>query len=715
MSYRIGVDIGGTFTDFTVAREGSELLLWKEDSTPADPGQAVVTGLAAVAQQLDTDVAGLLGETELFVHGTTVATNMLIQRNGPTIGLLCNEGFRDVLYFRDGYKPERFNIHLPHPRELVDRWLRIGVPGRYGPSGEELVALDEGAVRVAAERFRDADVKAVAVAFLWSMLYPEHELRAAEILREELPGCDVICSHAVLPEIREWERTSATAMSAYVMPKIREYLTALERELSGGGLGLPLLVMQINGGCARVPEILNTPVNILASGPAAAPAAALSFASAIGQELISLDMGGTSLDVCLIQGGRAAMSREIQVEGQPIGVPAVDVHSIGAGGGSIAWIDAGDALRVGPRSAGARPGPACYDFGGSEPTVTDANVVLGYLDPDAFLGGRRRLRDENSRKAVDEHVGAPLGLSTVEAAAGIVRVVNANMVGAIRSVSVDRGVDPRNFTLVCGGGAGGLHAAALARELGMRRVFVPLEAGVFCAFGMTVTDVRHDHVTALHAVSDRFQLDEVNAAIAQLERAARAELQEEGFTAEQISLERSVDARYPGQVHEITVPVPSSPVLTDADVQTLVAAFHQQHRAQFAYNREGMPIECLHWRVAAIGASRVANAGAPAPEQAHGGGSEVEAAPMRSVHAYSTASGELVETPIYDVADLKLGAHVSGPAIVAAPTTTIVLHEGDVLSREIAEGFLIEVGGAAGSGSGSAGAAGQSNRAAVAA
>src|ERR1700761_4093816 len=377
MSFRIGVDIGGTFTDFTVAREDGELLLWKQDSTPDDPGRAVVQGLAAVAEQLGTDTAGLLGETELFVHGTTVATNMLIQRNGPTIGLLCTEGFRDVLYFRDGYKPERFNMHLPHPRELVDRWLRIGVPGRMDPAGGEIAPLGEAEVRAAAAQFREAGVMAVAIAFLWSMLYPEHEARAAEILAAELPGVDVVCSHAVLPEIREWERTSSTAMSAYVMPKIREYLTALTGRLEDGGLRSPLLIMQINGGCARVPEILARPVNILASGPGAAPPAALPSAGSVGEDLISVDMGGPSLDVCLIEGGRAAMSREIQVEGQPIGVPAVDVHSIGAGGGPIGRGDAGNALRVGPRSAGATPGPACYDIGGTEPTVTDANVVLG--------------------------------------------------------------------------------------------------------------------------------------------------------------------------------------------------------------------------------------------------------------------------------------------------------------------------------------------------
>lgn len=687
MNYRIGVDVGGTFTDFTVARSSGELLLWKEDTTPDDPGRAVLSGLHAVAEQLDTDLSGLLSSTELLVHGTTVATNMLIQRNGPTIGLLCTKGFRDVLYFRDGYKPQRFNMKLAHPQELVDRWLRVGVTERFVPDGSEIAELDEQEVRQAAQHFAEAGVKAVAVTFLWSMLYPQHELRAAEILAEELPGVQVVCSHAVLPEIREWERTSATAISAYIIPRISEYLTNLERELVQAGLERPPLIMQINGGCARIPDILRVPVNILASGPAAAPAAAMYFAGSVGEDLITVDMGGTSLDVCMIQGGRAAMSRDIQVEDQPIGVSAVDVHSIGAGGGSIAWIDAGGALRVGPRSAGSRPGPACYDFGGEEPTVTDANVVLGYLDPDAFLGGRRRLRDDLSAAAVDSRVGAPLGLSTVEAAAGIVRVVNANMVGAIRAVSIERGLDPRRFTLVCGGGAGGLHATELARELGMQRVFVPLEAGVFCAFGMTVTDVRHDHLAALHAVSDSIDLESINARLGELERQATSQLLEEGFQSSEIRLERSVDARYPGQVHELTVPVPVSPVLDAQDVAELERTFHERHRAQFAYSRENMPIECLHWRVAAVGASR----GWPRQTAELNGSHSVSPQPARTRQAFFAAAGGLVDTRVHDVHELVVGVEVEGPALVVAPTTTIVLHPGDTLTRPTADGFLIDV------------------------
>jgi N-methylhydantoinase A len=683
VNYRIGVDIGGTFTDFTVVADDGRVLLWKEDTTADNPVRAIEAGLAAIAEQVGLDVAGLLGSTELFVHGTTVATNMLIQRNGPRVGVLCTEGFRDVLYFRDGYKPDRFNIHLPQPGTLVDRWLRVGVAERYDPRGNELVPLDEDAVRAAAAGFREAGVEAVAVAFLWSMLYPDHELRAAEIVAEEMPGAHVVCSHTILPEIREWERTSSAMLSAYIAPRIVEYLTNLERTLLDGGLDRPPLIMQINGGCARVADIIRRPVNILASGPAAAPAAALHHREAIGDDLVTVDMGGTSLDVCLIRGGRAAMSRFVQVEGQPIGVPAVDVHSVGAGGGSIAWIDEGTALRVGPRSAGARPGPACYDYGGTEPTVSDANVVLGYLDPDAFLGGRRRLRDDLSVEAIRTHVAEPLGLTPVDAAAGIVRVVNANMVAAIRAVSVERGIDPRHFTLVCGGGAGGLHAADLARELGMSRVFVPNEAGVLCSFGMTVTDVRHDHVAAFHTMSDTVDLAELNRVIADLEATAVAELREEGFPAELIRLERLVDARYPGQHNEITIPAAAGVELGAEHLRELETAFNDEHRAQFTYDRAGLPIEMLHWRVVAVGRNAIPSA----PAEQGDGRTPV---PFRTGPAYF-AGDAATETAFYDVSGLDIGAELRGPAVVSAPTTTIVVHPGDVLTRPSAEGFVIQI------------------------
>lgn len=686
MSFRIGVDIGGTFTDFTVVKPSGEVLLWKEDTTPDDPARAIAIGLNTIAKQLGMDTNGLLSETHIFVHGTTVATNMVIERNGPTIGLLCTKGFRDILYFRDGYKPDRFNIHMPHPQPFVDRWLSIGVPERIDRDGNEITPLDEDAVRAAADRFRQVDVKAIAVSFLWSMMSPQHELRAAEILQEELPSVHVICSHAVLPEIREWERTSATVLSAYILPRVVDYLRTLEERLSVEGLDRPLLVMQINGGCGRVTDLLQKPVNILDSGPAAAPAAALHFMhkSKIGNNLITCDMGGTSLDVCVIKEGHASMSRNIQVENQPIGVPAVESHSIGAGGGSIAWVDNGGALRVGPSSAGSRPGPACYDMGGNMPTVTDANVILGKLAPEAFLGGRRVLREDLAEIAINEHVAQPLGLSTLEAAAGIISVVNANMAGAIRAVSVEQGVDPRQFNLVCGGGAGGLHAVQLARELGIQRVFVPLEAGVLCSFGMTVTDVRHDHVDAYHAISDNIHLMKLNHLFAELETKAKKELLEEGFEEHQIYIERFVDARYPGQIHELTIPVSSSSTLTEKQIEEMEANFHSKHETQFAYSRREMPVECLHWRVVAMGRQIVET-------DVESQQTQENVIPQSFRSVYFDDAKNFIQAPVYNMAKLGIGCSVKGPAIIIASTTTVVIHPGDILSRPTVDGFVIDV------------------------
>lgn len=684
MGTRIGIDIGGTFTDFTVLNEDGSTFLWKEDSTPDEPTSAIDQGLSAVSKALGTRVEDLMNETDLLVHGTTVATNTLIQRNGPRIGLLCTKGFRDVLYFRDGYKPRRFDVHNAHPRDFVDRWLRIGIPERMNHRGEELISLNEQSVRDAARLYRDADVEAVAIAFLWSMMNPDHEEQAASILREVLPNVKVVCSHIVLPEIREWQRTSSTVLSAYVLPGISDYLQRFEEGLSEKHFQYPPLIMQINGGCARVDDILARPVSILASGPAAAPAAALHYAQSIGNDLITVDMGGTSLDVCVIGDGRPTMSREIQVEDQPIGIPAVECHSIGAGGGSIAWIDPGDALRVGPRSAGARPGPAAYGLGGLEPTVTDANVVLGYLQPQAFLGGRRELQGELSKGAIETHIAEPLDLSVSEAAAGIRRVVNANMVAAIRVMSVERGIDPRRFTLVCGGGAGGLHAAALARELGIERVFVPSEAGTFCAFGMTVTDVRHDYSSAVHVLTDEASVDPVNRALARMESEARARLSEEGFREEAVSILRSVDARYPSQVHEITVDFDVDGDIDNDGFAAIALAFHEAHERLFAYGRPNLPVECLHWRVTAVGRHR-----ASPVELRHF--TTKAAQPWGAAMCFEANGSEYVETPTYSVTELDPGDFIEGPAIVQAPTTTVVVPGGDRLNVTADDNFIIEV------------------------
>ncbi len=672
--FRIGVDIGGTFTDFTVVDEQGRFTLYKEPTTPDEPTRAIEQGLAAVAERMGMEQAELLARTRLFVHGTTIATNQVIQRNGPEIGLLCTEGFRDVLYLRDGFKPERFNIRLPHPVEFVERSLRLGVSERIGPDGAVRTPLDEDAVRQAAATFRERGVRAVAVAFLWSIVNDAHERRAAALLAEELPGVHVLTSADVLPEIREWERTSATVLSAYIAPGIDEYLRRLERILDEAGLQRRPLIMQINGGCASVEEILHRPVYALGSGPAAAPAAALNDALALGiRDLITVDMGGTSFDVALIRDGRPAMSRTIQVDMQPIGVAAVDVHSIAAGGGSIAHVDDGGMLRVGPQSAGAAPGPACYDTGGERPTVTDANVTLGYLDPDAFLGGRRRLDAGRSRAAIDRDVAEPLGLDTTTAAAGIIRVVTENMVSAVRAVSIERGIDPRGYTLVCGGGAGGLHAARLARELGMAQVLIPRAAGTLCSYGMTVTDVRHDHVRPLHTTSEAVDCARLDALFAELEQEARESLARDGFAPEQIVLERQVDTRYHGQVYELTVPVPTRDAFTPADVAEVAAGFHEEHRRQFTYSRPEMAVEFLHWRVVAVG--RIPLASAPAQET-----EEVVHVQTGMRDAYVPELGGMAPVAVVEAAALVPGAVVRGPAVIESDTTTVLLNPGDRLS-----------------------------------
>ncbi|MGO4567981.1 hydantoinase/oxoprolinase family protein [Rhizobium sp. 2YAF20] len=683
MSYRVGVDIGGTFTDFSVLDDKGKTFLWKEDSDPVSPAQAIQRGLKAVARELGHTTEEFLKKVTLFVHGTTIATNLLIQRNGPRIGLLCTEGFRDILYTRDAFKPDRYNLRMPYPEPLVDRYLRLGVSERVNKDGEILKALDEDGVRKAAATMREAGVSSVAVAFLWSIANPNNEHRAAEILREELPGVPVLCAVDILPEIREWERTSAAVLSAYMLPGVSTYLKELEGSLKESGYGRGPLIMQINGGVASVPEILRKPVNVLASGPAAAPAVATHIGASRGlSNIVIIDMGGTSLDVCLLRDGRPAMSREISVDMQPIGVPGVDVLSVGAGGGSIAWVDSGGALRVGPQSAGSRPGPVAYDAGGTEPTVTDANIVLGYLDPHAFLGGRRVLRDDLSEAAL-ARVGKNIGLNALETAAGVVRIVNANMVAAIQAVSVQRGIDIRKYALLSGGGAGGLHAAALARELRVPHVIIPREAGTLCAFGMTVTDVRYDEAGVCHTYSDNPDVESINAILSTLASDLRAKLRAEGFTDDKVRIEFFADARYSGQVHQLTIPVPFAEKITVGHINQAVESFHAEHKSQYTYNRPSVPVEFLHWRVTGLGLAGSTTAIAKP---------EAGSPPKRGERmAYDFGRRAMVSTAVYHMDDLFPGATFEGPAIVQSSTTTVIIGAGDKLTIDPDFALAIDV------------------------
>lgn len=686
MGNRIGIDIGGTFTDVVLLQENGQFLVYKEDSTPDEPLRAITQGLAGIATEIDSSVETLLQSTEFLVHGQTMATNALIQRNGPVVGVLCTEGFRDVIHLGRGAKPERFNVHLQKPEDFIPRYLRIGIPERIGADGSKVKPLDEDAVRDAARTLGKHEVKAVAIAFLWSIVDASHEQRTAEIVREELPDADVLCSSDILPEIREWERTSSTILSAYIAPIIGDYLRSFEAAMKQSGMPNRPLIMQVNGGCAAVPDLLARPVNAVASGPAAGPAAGAHYAASTKapDRLIVIDMGGTSFDVCLLRDGEAVMSSDIRGAGQPIGVNGVEVLSVGAGGGSIAWIDSGSSLRVGPRSAGSQPGPACYGRGGSEPAVTDANLVVGRMAASAFLGGRRSLDIKLAANAIETHIAQPLGLDAQTAAAGILTIVNSNMATAIRAVSIERGIDPRDYVMVAGGGAGGLHAAELARMLNIGEVLIPRSAGGLCAFGMAVTPVRHDYVRLSHCYSNGDGVAErINGVLDELMAEGQAHLESDGFEPNEIKFSRHLEGRYPGQVHNLTMPLPEGRI-DDAFLRALENEFHAEHDRRFTYAMRDQPVECLHWRLTATGSR-------PAPDgkllqQSNGG-----AKPTGQRMAYMASVNAAVNTRIYQGDALAEGDHIKGPAIVEFATTTVVINPDDALVVQADGSSLITI------------------------
>lgn len=687
MSYVIGVDIGGTFTDFSLISGAGDIQLWKEATTPKDPAIAVQRGLASLAEAEGVALDSLLERTELFVHGSTIATNTVIQRNGPKTALICTEGFRDVLYFRDGFKPERYNVQLPPPSDFIRRYLRIPVKERVNYKGEVLTPLDAGTVRDAIATLDREGVESVAVGLLWSILNPQHERQVRQEIENTLSDVPVVLSSDVLPMIREWERTCCTVLSAYILPGIAKYLVELESFLRDHKYRHPLLVMQLNGGCSTVEKLLARPIYALHSGPAAGPMAGLFCAERErSRNVITIDMGGTSFDVCLVSDGTPTLTKELRVEDMPVGVSAVDVHSVGAGGGSIAWIDKGGALQVGPQSAGAEPGPACYEQGGDQPTVTDANLVLGYINPDFFLGGRRRVNPERSQTVIHDTIAVPLKLGVAAAAEGIFRIVNSNMVNALRVVSVEKGIDPRGYTLVVGGGAGAVHAGRLGAELGMKRAIIPRYAGVFCSYGMVVSDVRHDYLQVFASNSDRFDLHRVNAIFGELEKQAVAELKEEGFPVSAVTLSRFADAKYPNQIHELTIPIPSKGTIKKKDVASISETFHDLHERMFTYSVRDSSVDLFHWRVTAQG--RMSRLEAQ-PASRTRKSSDLALKAQRAV--YFSEAQDYITTNIYDGSLLRHGMTVSGPAVVEQENTTVVVFPEQTLKINKFNDFVLHI------------------------
>jgi N-methylhydantoinase A len=684
MSHRLGIDVGGTFTDFLVLGDDVQLV-HKTSSTPDDPSRGVAQGLQEIADRLGVGLRELVAGIDLIVHGTTVSTNAALTGGGARTGAILTDGFRDTLRLRDGTRETPYDNRLTPPRPLAPRERTIGVPERTGPEGQVLKPLDEDALRAAAATLREDGVEAVAISFLHAPQNDAHERRALEIVGEEMPGAYVTASHDLLSQIRYYPRTSTTVLNAYVGPIISRYMTALTRRLDDLAFGGVLLIMQSNGGVATPAEVSRRAALSLLSGPAAGPTAGLEHLARAGiADCLTVDMGGTSFDVALVKDGRPATMTDGTVASWPLALPTIDIHTIGAGGGSIASVDEGGLLHVGPQSAGAEPGPACYGRGGTLPTVTDADLVLGYLDPDNPLAGGMRL-DRDAARAAFAPVADRLGVSVEEAAAGTYDLVNVNMATGVRDVTVRRGQDPRDFPIVVAGGAGPVHAAAIAAELEVPLLVVPRESSIFCAAGMLMCDFKHDEVQALKRPLVDVTGADLAEALDALEGTGRATLHSEGVGDEAIGFQAALDLRYIGQWHELTVPLAWAPGEVP-DVAQAAERFHTLHDQSFGYASPAAPVECLAVRLTALGAT-------PKPdlsdldEMAGGRGRERGMRPT-----WSPASRAMVDTPVFDGHGLAPGFETSGQAIVELATTTIVVLEGFDLLVDHRGSFLLSAG-----------------------
>jgi N-methylhydantoinase A len=663
MTYTIGIDVGGTFTDIVVSGDGQTIIA-KAATTPGDQSTGVLDGIALAAERLGLTTAALLAATVRIVHGTTVATNALLEGKTALTGMLTTAGHRDVIEMREGLKPERYNLRMAAPVPLVERRLRLPVAERIRHDGSTEIPL--GRLDVAIAALRAANVQSVAICFLHYWRNPEHEELAAAALRAVLPYVYVTVSSDVLPQIKEFERFSTTVANAAVGPVIQNYLGRLGARLAEAGYRGELLVILSHGGVASVAEATRLAAGTALSGPAGGVAAAVALSRAgLAQDIIGFDMGGTSTDIAVVRDGRPSVSGDKFVGGARIALPSLDIVTLGAGGGSIGHLDRSGLLAVGPQSAGAVPGPACYGNGGTEPTVTDANLVLGYLDPDNFLGGRRTL-DLAAATSAAAVLGERLGLSAVEAAAGIYRLVNTRMADGVRVATVRRGVDPRGFALMGFGGAAGLHVTAVAAELGIRRVAVPVAASVLSAWGMLNTDLRVELSRSLG--QSGIDTGALASAFAAMEAEGRDRLSWFGGPVE---LHRSADMRYGEQVFEIAVD------LNDADGADLAERFHAAHERLYTYAMRDQEVVLVNARLSAIGRLP------PAGEM----GSARPAIPAAARAHRPVFLGGWTTAPVFDFLALAADQAVAGPALIESDTTTVLLRPGDI-ARYDARGWL---------------------------
>ncbi|MFN3937191.1 MAG: hydantoinase/oxoprolinase family protein [Gemmobacter sp.] len=684
--YRLGIDAGGTFTDFVLADRSGKVRLYKALSTPQDPTAAIRNGLELIAEDLGVPPGRIVSNCDLCINGTTVGLNALIQHKGAKTGLICTAGHEDSLEIRLGHKEDgyRYDPEYPPATMLVPRYLRRGVRERVLSTGEVRTPLHEEDVRAACELFLAEGVETVAVSFVWSVLHPDHERRAAEIVREMMPAAVLTLGSELYPQVREYTRTSTAVVNAYLAPIMKRYVDAVDAYFRSLGATQPVRYFQSNGGLAIGQAMTDRSVYAINSGPASAPAAGQYVCEPFEKrDVITVDMGGTSFDITLTKDGSTNINKNIDFLRYRIGVPMIQVETLGAGGGSIGWIDEMGLMQMGPQSAGSDPGPACYGQGGTLPTVSDANLILGYLNPDGLVGGRLPLDYRKAEEAIRVHLAEPLGMSVERAAYGMFTIVNANMVNGIRRVTVERGYDPRDFVLVGAGGATAAHITALADAMGIGTIVLPKLASGLCAFGQIISDVKYNYMaTAPLRLDNDAAYARIDALFGEIEDQGIAHLKADGFDEDRIRIRRSLDMRYVGQVHECTVEIGNFPVNAET-IGQIIDAFHRRHEQLYTYSERHSTVEVVNIESTVYGV-----VDKPARMELEPG-DEPETALKGWRDAVFSADGSRTRTPIYDGGRLGAGARIAGPAVIEEETTTIVIEPGWTARLDPSGSYLI--------------------------
>ena len=682
--YRLGIDAGGTFTDFVLADKSGNIKIYKTPSTPDDPTKAIEDGLKIISEDLEINPSDIISQSDLCINGTTVGLNALIQHKGSPVGLICTEGHEDSIEIRLGHKEDgyRYDPDYPPAVMLSPRFLRKGIRERILSNGKVKISINEDDVREACKIFVDEGVNSIAI---WSVLNPSHEIIAEKIVREMMPNAFITVGSRLYPQIREYTRTSTAVTNAYLSPTLKSYVSAINEYFISLGGENNVRYFQSNGGLATGDVMTDRSVYAINSGPASAPIAGLSIANPFKyKNVITVDMGGTSFDITLTKGGSTNLNKNVDFLRYRIGVPMIHVETLGAGGGSIAWIDEMGLLQVGPQSAGANPGPACYSKGGEKPTVSDANLVLGYLNPDGLIGGKLPLNYENAFNSIEKNIAKPLGIEVEKAAYGIFTIVNSNMVNGIRRVTVERGYDPRDFVLVAGGGATGAHITALAKEMGIDTVIVSKLSSGLCAYGQIISDVKYNYMATIPTRLDSIKAAEkINKTFKEIESKGIEHLNKDGFEEKKINTYRSLEMRYVGQIHECTVNIDFFEI-TEETLQNIKEAFHNRHEELYTYSEKDSPVELvniestIYGRIDRPNYSELENKG------------QINDALKISRNLIFSEKGNALKTPVYDGNKLSPGNLIDGPAVVEEDTTTLVIESGWFLELHKSGTYIIK-------------------------